>query len=52
MVPQHEIDSIRELLVGAYRIVYVYNSDDDVARIAAILHGSRSFPDIGELLDR
>jgi len=43
-VPEFEDTSLRELLVGDYRVIYVYVAEADVLRIAALLHGSRDLP--------
>ena len=49
MVPRYEDESIRELIVGNYRVVYLHDVDADVVRVAAIVHGSQ---DIYRILGR
>lgn len=42
IVPEFELESIREILVGSYRIIY--RVDGDCCFIVAVIHGSRPLP--------
>ncbi len=42
MVPEYEAEEVREVLEGAYRIIYEVNPDD--ISILAVIHGSQQLP--------
>jgi len=41
VVPEYADQSIRELIVGAYRLVYVYDGQREWVGLAAVSHSSR-----------
>jgi toxin ParE1/3/4 len=43
VVPELPNRGLRELIVGAYRIVYRHRHDDDIVEIVTIFHGARLF---------
>ena len=43
MVPEFQIEQLRELIVRDYRVVYMLDRSGDDVRIYAIHHGSRDF---------
>lgn len=43
MVPEFELDALREVVVGNYRVIYFLQSDDR-AEILVVFHGRRRFP--------
>ena len=47
IVPEYDDRSIREILEGSYRIIYV--SRDETITILAIIHGARLLPDLTDL---
>ena len=45
MVPERADPSIREIIVGSYRVVY--RRSPDLVEIATVFRGSRLFPELG-----
>jgi len=45
MVPEFQIENLRELIEGSYRIVYILNSTDSVA-IVRVHHSAKSLDKI------
>jgi toxin ParE1/3/4 len=45
MVPERADPSIREIIVGSYRVVY--RRSPDLVEIATVFRGSRMFPELG-----
>ena len=45
IVPEYEVDTIRELIVGNYRIIYFIKSEK-LIEILAVIHGSRNIDKI------
>ena len=41
VVPEFEIDDVRELIVGNYRLIYRYHADWDVVEVLTLHHGAR-----------
>jgi plasmid stabilization system protein ParE len=48
IVPEFEIETIREIIVGNYRIIYL--SSEELIQIIAVIHGARLLDD--EILHR
>jgi len=46
VVPEDRRAEFREILVGAYRIIYYYVVDEDVVAIAMIYHGAQQFTEL------
>jgi len=42
MVPEYQLESLRERLLGSYRLVYQVHRD--MIRVVAIVHGARLLP--------
>jgi plasmid stabilization system protein ParE len=40
-VPEADDDTIRELIVGSYRIIYAYAVEPEQVSILAVVHGAR-----------
>jgi plasmid stabilization system protein ParE len=43
VVPELPKRDVRELIVGAYRVVYRYRREHDLVEIVTIVHGARLF---------
>jgi toxin ParE1/3/4 len=41
MVPEYELNEVRELLEGSYRIIYLINVEKDQIEVLALIHTSR-----------
>ena len=41
MVPEYELNEVRELIEGLYRIIYLINEEKDQIEILAVIHSSR-----------
>ena len=41
MVPEYELDVVREVIDGSYRIVYLINNEQEQIEILAVIHTSR-----------
>jgi plasmid stabilization system protein ParE len=41
MVPEYEMDRLRELIVQGYRVIYSLDDPNESVRIHAIQHGRR-----------
>jgi addiction module RelE/StbE family toxin len=48
IVPEYRASTIRELIVGSYRLICRVDDDGSVVRIAGIIHGSRLLPRLPE----
>ena len=44
MVPEYTDPRIRELIVGNYRLIYLWVADEDLVRILTVYHGARQLP--------
>jgi addiction module RelE/StbE family toxin len=44
IVPEYDDHSIRELIVGAYRVVYRYHGEQNLVRVVGVVHSSRLLP--------
>jgi addiction module RelE/StbE family toxin len=42
VVPEYELNSVRELMEGNYRLIYLVNDDKDVVEVLAVIHGARA----------
>jgi len=50
MIPEIRDDNLRELIVGAYRLMYEIDDDEGTVEVLAVLHGRREVP-MDRLLD-
>jgi toxin ParE1/3/4 len=41
MVPEYEINEVRELIEGSYRIVYLIKDEEQMIEVLAVIHSSR-----------
>ena len=41
MVPEYELNEVREVIEGSYRIIYLIKEDEGQIEVLAIIHGSR-----------
>jgi toxin ParE1/3/4 len=41
MVPEYELNEVRELIEGSYRIIYLINEEKDQIEVLALIHISR-----------
>jgi plasmid stabilization system protein ParE len=41
MVPEHELNEVRELIEGSYRIIYFVKEDEAQIEVLAVIHCSR-----------
>jgi len=41
MVPEYELNEVREVIEGSYRIVYLVKEDEGQIEVLAVIHGSR-----------
>ncbi len=41
MVPEYEINEVRQVIEGSYRIIYLIKEDEEQIEILAVIHGSR-----------
>ena len=41
MVPEYELNEVRELIEGSYRIIYLVKEDEDQLEVLAVIHSSR-----------
>ena len=41
MVPEYELNEIREVIEGPYRIIYLIHSDQTKIAVLAVIHGAR-----------
>jgi toxin ParE1/3/4 len=48
VVPEFQIETLRELIHGSYRIVYKINDNKRVIEVARFWHAARSTPKISE----
>jgi len=44
MVPEYELNEIREVLEWPYRIIYFIQLDQSQIEVLAVVHGARSHP--------
>ena len=44
MVPEYQLNEIREVLEWPYRVIYVIQPDQSRIEVLAVVHGSRSHP--------
>lgn len=42
VVPEYELSSVRELMEGNYRLIYLVNDEKDVVEVLAVIHGARA----------
>lgn len=49
-IPEIGEDTLRELIVGDYRVMYEIDDDNGTVEILAVLHGKQDFP-MGRFLD-
>jgi toxin ParE1/3/4 len=47
VVPELNQPDIREVIDGAFRLVYRYRRDQDLAEVLTVFRASRRFPDFG-----
>ena len=40
-MPEYELNEIRELFEGSYRIIYLINAEKDHIEVLAVIHTSR-----------
>ena len=48
MVPEYELNEIREVLEWPYRIIYLIQLDQSQIEVLAVVHGARSHPDLSK----
>lgn len=41
MVPEYELNEVRELIEGSYRLIYLINEGKDVIEVLALIHSAR-----------
>jgi len=41
MVPEYELNEVRELIEGSYRIIYLVKDDENQLEVLAVIHTSR-----------
>jgi len=41
MVPEYELNEVREVIEGSYRIIYLVKEDEGRIEVLAVIHGSR-----------
>lgn len=41
MVPEYELNEVRETIEGSYRIIYLVKNDEDQIEVLAVFHSSR-----------
>ena len=41
MVQEYELNEVRELIEGSYRIIYLINEEKDQIEVLAVIHSSR-----------
>lgn len=41
MVPEYELNEVREVIEGSYRIIYLIKEAEDQIEILAVIHSSR-----------
>ena len=46
IVPEYDDPGIRELIVGAYRVVYRYHEEQNLVRVVGVVHSSRLLPSV------
>ena len=44
MVPEYTDPRIRELIVGNYRLIYLWVADENLVRILTVYHGAQLLP--------
>jgi len=49
-VPEFDVDSVREIIVRPYRVIYHIRGDG--CHVVAVIHGARDLPQIIELTDQ
>jgi addiction module RelE/StbE family toxin len=40
-VPEYELNEVREVVEGSYRIIYLIKEDEDQLEVLAVIHSSR-----------
>ena len=45
MVPEYELNEVRELIEGSYRIIYFINEEKDQIEVLALIHTFRERPE-------
>ena len=48
MVPEYELNEIREVLEWPYRLIYLINSEQSQVEVVAVVHGARSHPGLSD----
>jgi len=48
MVPEYELNEIREVLEWPYRIIYLIKLEQSQIEVLAVVHGSRSHPGLSK----
>lgn len=41
MIPEYELDEVRELIEGSYRIIYLIKDEKEQIEVLAVIHTSR-----------
>jgi len=41
MVPEYELNEVREVIEGSYRIIYLVKEEEGQVEVLAVIHGSR-----------
>jgi plasmid stabilization system protein ParE len=49
IVPEYELNEVREILEWPYRIIYLVESDEPRVEVLAVVHGSRSNPGLTQI---
>lgn len=46
MVPEFRLDTLREVIVSPYRIIYTINADSTEIQVVRVWHSARNQPDL------
>lgn len=41
MVPEYELNEVRELIEGPYRVIYLIQTENDEVEVLAVIHSAR-----------
>jgi len=41
MAPEYELNEVREVIEGSYRIIYLIKEDEEQIEVLAVIHSSR-----------
>ena len=49
MVPEYDLNEVREVLEWPYRIIYLIKPGESRVEVLAVVHGARSHPGLSEI---